>query len=265
MNIALKIKVNLHHEGRQTDGAILTLETWGASGWRLHGSFRHGRAGMTVPGRGSYGMAEGKDYPAVLLTRWDLGIPTEKFTAEKRIVYKGGAMGYTEFEGYDVYFPTLDAALAILKPGLTLYAVRADGGEQKIQFLVVSKIEDVRLDWSDTRHGEGFFELAKPHTFKPVEARQEKDKFFIKAADGREGWGWITEDGFILSELNGVAYGQEYSPEIDRIERDAKTLISAAAAEMGRKGGAATSEAKAQASRENGRKGGRPKLQKRTR
>jgi len=38
-----------------------------------------------------------------------------------------------------------------------------------------------------------------------------------------------------------------------------------AAVALGRKGGSATSEAKAEASRENGKKGGRPKKAKRTR
>ena len=38
--------------------------------------------------------------------------------------------------------------------------------------------------------------------------------------------------------------------------------ISAAAAALGRKGGKAKSEAKARAARENGRKGGRPRIKK---
>jgi hypothetical protein len=50
---------------------------------------------------------------------------------------------------------------------------------------------------------------------------------------------------------------KDYSPQIILVP-----IVTAAAAALGKKGGSATTEAKQQASRENGRKGGRPRKDK---
>lgn len=119
----------------------------------------------------------------------------------------------------------------------------------------------------DTRTGEKcwkFFEdegtpEERAHLLNLEILKAENDLLPLKTADRHDTrfWAWIMNTYCKVSDDDALAYIQSCVPSFSERE-----LIIDSAAAMGSKGGRVKSERKTLASRENGRKGGRPKTVK---
>jgi hypothetical protein len=224
----LRIKLAMYVDGRRIEDCTLDLEKWSeASGWRLYGRTRQEERIIQVEGRGSYGQQPGTMHPARLMLWWNIGVPTEKFLRERKILWGGGEWGACSFEGYDRFFPTLDAALAEIQPGMPLFLVGpGNPGEDRIvQIASVGRVLDAHAEFPIGMSIGNWFEIAKPATFKPVQLiRGENEAIEIRGSDGRSARGFDTKsDGAFLSEINGVKVESTH-PECERIVRAALAL-----------------------------------------